>query len=150
MLGECVNADTIVPLFHDQKGGTVSRRRTSRRNGDYDDRRRGGKSNGEARIELMTWALLVGVIALGVLGREINLTLPNWFIPFAGAVVMLGSGFYQYSRGYRVSPITWLGGVVLVLFLAYSMYVDPTQQFGGASLIVFFFVILFGIITGDT
>ena len=98
----------------------------------------------------MTWASLVGVIALGVLGREINLTLPTWFIPFAGAVVMLASGFYQYSRGYRVSPITWLGGIVLVLFLAYSLYVDPTQQFGGASLIVFFFVILFGIITGDT
>ncbi len=128
----------------------MARRRNSRRGRNYDDRPRGGKSEREGRIELMTWASLVGVIALGVLGQEINLTLPTWFIPFTGAVVMLGSGFYQYSRGYRVSPITWLGGVVLVLFLAYSLYVDPTQQFGGASLIVFFFVILFGIITGDT
>ena len=109
-----------------------------------------GKSALEARIELMTWAGLVGVIAIGVLGQDINLNLPNWFVPFAGATIMLGSGVYQYSRGYRVSPITWLGGLVLVLFLIYALYVDRTQQFGGVSLIVFFLVILFGIITGDT
>jgi hypothetical protein len=133
-------------------------RRRSRRNydRDYDARnydrgsRRGGKSASEARIELMTWAALVAVIAIGVLGQDVGLSLPNWFVPFAGATIMIGAGIYQYSRGYRVSPITWLGGMVLGLFLVYALYVDRTQQFGGASLIVFFLVILFGIITGDT
>lgn len=98
----------------------------------------------------MTWAGLVGVIAIGILGQDAGLVLPNWFVPFAGATVMLGSGIYQYSRGYRVSPITWLGGIVLVLFLIYSIYVNPAQPFGGISLLIFFFVILFGIISGDT
>lgn len=126
-------------------------RRRSRRNYDSEPRSGGrGKSAAEGRIELMTWAGLVGVIAIGVLGRDINLVLPNWFVPFAGATIMLGSGVYQYSRGYRVSPITWIGGVVLVMFLIYSLYVNPAQSFGGASLLIFFFVILFGIITGDT
>jgi hypothetical protein len=134
----------------------VSRRRRSRRSYDndydrnYDRGSRRGKSAAEARIELMTWAALVGVIALGVLGQDVGLNLPNWFVPFAGATIMLGAGVYQYSRGYRVSPITWLGGMVLGLFLIYALYVDRTQQFSGASLIVFFLVILFGIITGDT
>ncbi|MDX2137146.1 MAG: hypothetical protein SF123_03555 [Chloroflexota bacterium] len=128
----------------------MTRRRT-RRNRDNDRRSSGRrKSQGEANIELMTWAALVLVIGLGILSQENNFTLPNWFIPGAGAVVLLGSGVFQYSRGYRVSPITWLAGMVLVLFLAYGMYVNPLQSFGGISLIVFFLVILFGVVTGDT
>jgi len=99
---------------------------------------------------MMTWAALVIVFALGALGRENNITMPNWFVPFAGAVILLGSGIYQYSSRYRVSPITWLGGMVLALFVMYSWYVDPNQPFVGASLIVFFLVILFGLVTGDT
>jgi hypothetical protein len=134
-------------------GYKVTRRRNSRRNRNYDNRRSSGgrrKSQGEANIELMTWAALVLVIGLGILSQENSFTLPNWFIPGAGAVVLLGSGVFQYSRGYRVSPITWLAGMVLVLFLAYGMYVNPQQTFGGISLIVFFLVILFGVVTGDT
>jgi hypothetical protein len=139
---------------HQQGGTPVSRRRSSRRrNYNYDDRRdirSRGKSYREARIELMTWAALVMVIALGALGRENNINLPNWFVPFAGCIVLLGSGILQYSRGYRVSPVTWIGGIVLALFFAYSWQIDPLQPLVGASLIVFFLVILFGIITGDT
>ncbi|MCL4250221.1 MAG: hypothetical protein KJ065_18880 [Anaerolineae bacterium] len=127
----------------------MARRRSSRRRSDSDYRAR-GKSYREARIELMTWAGLVMIFAVGALGRENNINMPNWFVPFAGAVVLLGSGFYQYSSRYRVSPITWLGGLVLVLFVLYSWYVDTNQPFVGASLIVFFLVILFGVVTGDT
>ncbi|MBE0691019.1 MAG: hypothetical protein IH587_12950 [Anaerolineae bacterium] len=127
----------------------MARRRSSRRSKSSDSRAR-GKSYREARIELMTWAALVIVFALGALGRENNINIPNWFVPFAGAVVLLGSGFYQYSSRYRVSPITWLGGLVLVLFVMYSWYVDANQPFVGASLVVFFLVILFGLVTGDT
>ena len=127
----------------------MARRRSSRRSKSSDSRAR-GKSYREARIELMTWAALVIVFALGALGRENNINIPNWFVPFAGAVVLLGSGFYQYSSRYRVSPITWLGGLVLVLFVMYSWYVDANQPFVGASIIVFFLVILFGLVTGDT
>jgi hypothetical protein len=132
-----------------------SRRSRSRRRYYNDDNyerggSRGRKSNRESRLELMTWASLVVVIALGALTRENNITLPGWLVPFLGAVILLGSGVYQYSRSYRVSPITWLAGLVLFVFVAYHFYVDSTQEFVGASLIVFFLVIVFGIITGDT
>lgn len=132
----------------------MTRRRSSRRRSyDYDNRgdtRSRGKSYRESRIELMTWGALVLVFAIGAFGQENNVNLPNSFVPFCGTVILLGSGILQYSRGYRVSPVTWLGGLVLALFVAYSWQIDPNQQFGGASLIVFFLVILFGIITGDT
>ena len=129
----------------------MARRRSSsnRRNYDREPRTR-GKSYRESRIELITWGALVIVFALSALARENNITYPNWWVPFGGAVVLLGSGIVQYARGYRVSPITWLDGLVLALFVGYSWYVDANQQFMGASLIVFFLVILFGIITGDT
>ncbi len=107
------------------------------------------KSRAEARVERVTWALLVlvfGVIEL----LPSSTTLPNFFVPFAGSIILLGSGLYQFMRGWRVSPITWIGGAFMALFTYYDLQVNPAQNFTGACLIVFFVVIIFGLITGET
>ncbi len=107
------------------------------------------KSEPEARVERITWALLVLVFALVQLVPNSS-DLPNFFVPFAGALILLGSGIYQYSRRWRVSPITWVGGAFMALFAYYALQVNPAQNFTGACLVVFFAVIIFGVITGET
>ena len=108
------------------------------------------KSGGEERIERLTWFFLVLVIALIHIIREGGMTLPNWVIPFSGCVVLLGSGMYQYSRRWRVSPTTWLAGALLAALALINLYVSPTSSFLGLSLIVFAAVILIGLLTGET
>ena len=127
---------------YDNRSG--NRRRS--RSGNYGR----NKSGGEERIERLTWFFLVLVIALIHIIREGGMTLPNWVIPFAGCVVLLGSGMYQYSRRWRVSPTTWLAGALLGALAMINLYVSPSSSFLGLSLIVFAAVILVGLLTGET
>lgn len=121
-------------------------RRRSRSSGEYRSR---GKSERERRVELATWALLVLVFAiLQILPPENGL--PNYIVPLSGAIILLGSGLYQYSQRWRVSPITWIGGVVMALLAYYNLQIDPAKNFVGEALLVFFAVIAFGVITGET
>lgn len=106
-----------------------------------------GKSEREARAEHLTWAALVLAFALVHLGAG---NFANWLLPFAGAVILLISGVYQYSRRWHVSPVTWIAVVILALFAFYSYQVDPNAEFLSESLIVFAGIILLGVITGDT
>jgi hypothetical protein len=121
-----------------RSGSTSSSRRSTR------------KSEAEARVERITWALLVLAFALFQLNPQGVSSLPNWFLPAAGAIILLGSGTYQYTRRWRVSPITWIAGGVMLFFTLYNLYINPAQNLLGISLIVFFAVILFGLITGET
>jgi Na+/H+ antiporter NhaD/arsenite permease-like protein len=106
-----------------------------------------GKSAGEERAERLTWFFLVAIFAL----LQITETaVPNWAVPVAGAVVLLGSGLYQYSRGWKVSPVTWLAGALLVGLAYINFEINPDRNFIGLALLVFAGVILFGLLTGET
>jgi hypothetical protein len=108
-----------------------------------------GKSEREARIERLTWGALVLVFAL-LQFIPGSASIPNWLVPLSGAVILLVSGVYQYRRGWRVSPVTWAGGVLLAVFAFYNLRLNPSVNFLGASLLVFAAVILFGVISGET
>lgn len=108
------------------------------------------KSYGEARIERITWVFLILVIAIVQILQQGGMAVPNWSIPFVGSVVLLGSGMYQYSRRWRVSPTTWLAGALLAGLALVNLYVSPNSSFLGISLIVFAAVIVVGLLTGET
>lgn len=110
------------------------------------------KSQDEIKTEQITWFLLVLIFALlSITGDNLPAnTIPNWLVPFSGAVVLLGSGIYQYTRNWRVSPITWIIGSVLLMFGLVNLLVDPTLNLTGFSLLAFAAVILFGLLTGET
>lgn len=110
------------------------------------------KSNAEARVERITWFLLVVIFAVLQFLPDIspNATIPNAIIPLSGAIVLLGSGVYQNARHWRVSPITWIAGTLLLVFALLNFYLLPGRSFLGESLIVFAVVILFGLFTGET
>jgi hypothetical protein len=132
----------------------MARRRSSSRSSSSSSsggrRGYGGKSGDEARVERLTWGLLVLAFAIIQLTPQSAATLPNWFIPMAGAVILLGSGIYQYTRRWRVSPITWLAGGIMLFFALYNIYINPAAQFLGLSLVIFALVILFGLVTNET
>ncbi|MCB9452083.1 MAG: hypothetical protein H6672_11635 [Anaerolineaceae bacterium] len=98
----------------------------------------------------MTWFFLVLIFAVVQLLSDNTIQLPGWFVPLAGAVVLLGSGIYQYSRRYRVSPVTWLGGALLLVFAMLNLYAHISRSFVGESMLVFAGVILAGLLTGET
>ncbi len=114
----------------------------------YNDNRR-RKSDAEARTERFTWFFLVLIFAIVYLLPE-SVELPNSIIPFAGAAVLLLSGIYQYMRRWRVSPITWIVGTILLVFGVYSLQINPRFDFYGISLLAFALVILAGLMTGET
>jgi len=111
-------------------------------------KRRGRKSAAEARIERLTWFFLVLVFA--VLSMLPDNSVPNMVIPFSGAVILLGSGIYQYMRQWRVSPITWIVGSIMLVMGAYNYQVNPNINLTGVVLLLFAGVILFGILTNET
>jgi hypothetical protein len=126
------------------------RRSTSSRNREsntqsYSDRPR-GKSEAEARIERLTWFFLVVIFAI----TQIVETIPPVVIPLAGAGILLGSGLFQYSRRWRVSPVTWVAGTLMAGLAYINLQVNPTRDFTGLALLVFAGVILFGLLTGET
>jgi hypothetical protein len=116
-----------------------------RRSSDGSPRRK--KGTAEARAERVTWALLVLVFAIVQL---LPATLPNFFVPFAGALILLGSGTYQYVRRWPASPVTWIGGALLAFFSYYSLTINPAQSFQSEALVIFAAVIIFGLLTGET
>lgn len=121
-------------------------RRRSQAAGESRSRR---KSEEEARAERVTWALLVLVFVVIQLVPETTI-IPTWVVPLAGAAILLGSAIHQYSRRWPVSPITWIAGAIMAVLAYYSIQVERTRSFTGEALLVFFVVIIFGVITGET
>ncbi|KXK50309.1 MAG: hypothetical protein H3C32_14565 [Anaerolineae bacterium] len=122
------------------------RRRTQSYNAQGSYPRR--KSQAEARAEHITWALLIVVFAILSLLPD-GLELPNWTTPFAGAAILFGSGIYQYTRRWRVSPIVWVGGALMAATVFYGVQINPARDLIGFSLLVFAAVIAFGVFTGE-
>ena len=77
-------------------------------------------------------------------------TFPPVAVPLAGAGILIGSGMYQYSRRWRVSPVTWLAGALMAGLAYVNLQVNPTRDFSGLALLVFAGVIMFGLLTGET
>lgn len=109
------------------------------------------KSDDEARVERITWFLMVLVFAaLYFINPETQSSIPNWVVPVSGATILLGSGIYQYMQRWRVSPVTWIAGTFMLLLAAINLSVNPDQNFYGITLLVFAGVIGIGILTGET
>jgi len=113
--------------------------------------RQGPKKPKEARIERLTWGMLVVIFAVLYLAPEATIDdLPNWLVPASCALVLLGSGLFQTVRGWRVSPITWLGGIVMLVLTILAFYVLPQHTFLLETLGVTVAVIAYGTFVGET
>jgi hypothetical protein len=113
-------------------------------------KRRGRKSQAEMKVERITWMLMVGVFAVIYIAEDQAFTIPNPFVPFAGAVILLGAALYQYGQRWHVSPTTWIAGTAMLMLAIYNVTVDGTANFFGVTLLIFAGVIGVGVITGET
>ncbi|MGQ9888556.1 MAG: hypothetical protein ACUVSX_08715 [Aggregatilineales bacterium] len=112
---------------------------------------RGAKRPREARVERLTWGLLVLIFAVVYLASDTAVAgLPNWLIPAACATVLLGSGLFQTARGWGVSPVTWIGGIVMLVLAILAFYVLPQNNFLLETLLVTVAVIAYGTFVGET
>lgn len=112
------------------------------------NRGRGRKTHAEARIERVTWALMVAIFGLIYIVPSEDI--PNALVPFAGAVILIGAGLYQYGRRWRVSPTTWIAGTIMLLLAMYNLTLDSSANFFGVTLLIFAAVIAIGVLTGET
>lgn len=113
--------------------------------------RRGPKRPKEARVERLTWGLLVLIFAVVYLASDSAIeSLPNWLIPASCALVLLGSGLFQTIKGWGVSPVTWLGGIVMLVLAILAFYILPQNTFLLETLLVTVAVIAFGTFFGET
>ncbi|RMG86509.1 MAG: hypothetical protein D6712_07345 [Chloroflexi bacterium] len=106
------------------------------------------KTRAEEKVERLTWFALVGIFA--VLSLLPENTFPNYAVPLAGAIVLFLSGFYQYARKWRVSPITWVAASILLVAAGYGWRVNPQIDLLPVSLLAFMIIIGFGVLTGET
>ena len=109
----------------------------------------GRKSAAEARIERVTWFLLVLMFAMLNIVPDTT-RMPNAVVPFIGAFILFGSGLYQYYRGWRVSFITWIAGTLMAVMGAYSVMSRPDINMTPGALIIVAIVILFGVFTNES
>lgn len=123
----------------------ASRRRKSDNNNRSTSRR---KSEAEARVERITWGFLVLIFAIIYFLNDV--VFPTYVVPFAAAAVLMLSGIYQYVRRWRVSPVTWVAGTVLIVLGLYSFQINQNFDPFGFSLITVALVIFAGLLTGET
>lgn len=123
-------------------------------------RRRNVKTQAEAKVERRTWLALAGVFILLSL-FDPNNTLPDYFIAFTIAGILLLSGIYQFMRSdnnvsWRVSPITWITAAILAVFATYSAlaayrsWLIIPLDLRLISLIATYVIIIMGILTNES
>ncbi len=112
-------------------------------------RKEARKSRAEARVERLTWAMLVLVFVVLQFIPE-GTVLPNFIVPAACAIILLGSGFYQFTRSWRVSPFLWIAGVLMAVAAGYSVGMNPSVNLAGVSLLLTFIVIVMGIVLDES
>lgn len=103
------------------------------------------KSADERRLEHITWALL-----FWVLGAQIALELPDWITSLGGGLILLGSAAQQRARGWRISPVTVLGGFALLGLGIGAMGEILEVSVIPFTLLIFGAVIFLNMISGET
>lgn len=107
------------------------------------------KTGREAKAERMTWFALVLVIMMLYFDRDF--VIPDFIVPFVLAGILLISGVYQYTQGWRVSPLTWIIMALLVVAGLYDVFygLPAAIDLRLASLIVVVIVIALGVLTNE-
>lgn len=108
-----------------------------------------GKSPKEARVERVTWFALVMLFVPLNFGQWLQM-IPAYFFPAAVGIILIISGGYQYSQGWRVAPIVWIIAALMIAYAGYGWYMKPLVDPVLISLVGVIFVISLGILTNES
>jgi uncharacterized membrane protein YkvI len=106
------------------------------------------KKGKEARAERITWFAMVVVFMM--LSFDRNISIPDYVIPFIIAGILFVSGFYQYTKQWRVSPIMWIVGAVLTIAGIFGIYYNSPIDLRLVSLVAVLIVIGLGVLTNES
>lgn len=108
------------------------------------------KTGNEARAERLSWFAMILVFIL--ISFDEDLTIPEFIIPFTIAAILFISGIYQYTRGWRISPLIWITGALLIAFALFDLIatIDLPIDLVLVSLIAVITVIVWGIISNES
>lgn len=109
----------------------------------------GRKSAKELRVERLTWFALVAIFVISSIIPE-GTPIPTAVTPFAGGMVLIISGIYQYAKKWRVSFITWIAGTLMLVMAAYNVTTRPDLDLSFMVIILVAIVIAVGIFTNET
>lgn len=107
------------------------------------------KTGKEAKAERITWFAMVSVFLF--LSFDSTASLAGYAVCLILGAILIISGFYQYSQKWRVSPMTWMGGALLLLIgtlgfsYGYLIPVDLTL----VGLLLTIAIILGGVVTNE-
>src|SRR4051812_2762970 len=109
-------------------------------------RRRRERRNEERRTELVTFVL---IIVLFVFFIAFPGKIPVAWVTLLGGVILTGSAIYQNQRRWRVNPMTWVGGAIMLLAGIFALNGYPLP--GGIFLPIGIFaaVIILSFMTGE-
>ena len=107
------------------------------------------KTSKEARVERITWFALVMIFVPLNFGQWLH-TIPAYFFPAAVGVILIVSGTYQYSQGWRVAPIVWIIAALMIAYAGYAWYIKPLIDPILIGLIGVVAVIGLGVITNES
>ncbi len=109
----------------------------------------GRKSAKELRVERLTWFALVAIFVISSIIPE-GTPIPNAVTPFAGGMVLIMSGIYQYAKKWRVNFVTWIAGTLMLVMAAYNVTTRPDLDLAFMVIILVAIVIAVGIFTNET
>ncbi len=112
--------------------------------------RRGGYRRRERRqsertVELVSFGLIIVLFAITLLYPGIN---PST-IALVGGAILLGSAVFQWQRRWRVNPVTWIGGVIMLVAGFLGLQGQPMPLGIFLPLLVFGAVIVASFLTGE-
>ena len=108
------------------------------------------KTGQEARVERTTWFAMSMPFVL--LSFDEGLTLPSYVIPIIISIILLISGVYQYTQGWRISPIVWIISALLMAVSIYEIVASITFPIDLVlvSLVAVIIIIVWGIVTNES
>ena len=130
----------------------MSRRYESEREREYasEDRqrsfRRRERRAEERKIELASFAALILLFVVGMM-----ISFPPVWLAFVGGTILLASAIYQTQRHWRVTAMTWIGGIVMLGAALYTFYEKLPSLPGGIWLPigVFALMLVVSAVTGE-
>jgi hypothetical protein len=119
--------------------------RPRRRSSSYSNRRRSRRSS-ERQVELFSFLAIVMLFLLQLMAGS---AFPTMTILLLGSIVLLGSAIYQSSRNWRVNPMTWIGGALMLVFAVLGMQGGAVPLGPLLPLVIFAAVLVASFVTGE-
>jgi hypothetical protein len=111
-------------------------------------RRRRERRNEERRVETLTFILIILLFVFTILlPGKISVA----WITLLGGIILTGSAIYQNQRRWRVNPMTWVGGAIMLIVGLLSLNGYPVLNSFGMLLPIGIFaaVIVLSFVTGE-